>query len=325
MTLFDISTDDRRLRLIVDEADLSGPRRIQGDPDGDRAGAGRRRGGHPHHPPRGPAGADVPGQPAAGRGHQRGRAPPTSSRPRRRTGSATSSTPAVWRCSATRISTTPTSCPTTPSAIRPRTTASTRSPTRTPPGVLARERHPERRPAATHRVRPGPRPGGHVIPLPGAPRGGARLPYHIEYGGWMDFQYASDVARIVIASARAEPGGCDVYNLHGSVATVASFVEAIVGPPTSRGSPVAPTNCPSPAASTTAPSRRDWAQCRGAPSPRAWRNRRLVPGGDGRRPPPAPAVADPAPLRGPPASGSAPPSRTKLGPDSVQILDDREE
>ena len=55
------------------------------------------------------------------------------------------------------------------------------------------------------------------------------VPYHIEYGGWMDFQYASDVARIVIAAARATPGGCDVYNLHGSVATVASFTEAIIG------------------------------------------------------------------------------------------------
>ncbi|MCY3561513.1 MAG: SDR family oxidoreductase [bacterium] len=53
--------------------------------------------------------------------------------------------------------------------------------------------------------------------------------YHIEYGGWMDFQHASDVARTAIAAARAEPGGCDVYNISGSVATVASFVEAIIG------------------------------------------------------------------------------------------------
>ena len=54
------------------------------------------------------------------------------------------------------------------------------------------------------------------------------LPYHIEYGGWMAFQYASDVARIVIDAARAAPDGCDVYNIGGTVATVASFVEAIV-------------------------------------------------------------------------------------------------
>ncbi len=54
-------------------------------------------------------------------------------------------------------------------------------------------------------------------------------PYHIEYGGWMAFQYASDVAQIAIAAARATPGGCDVYNIAGSVATVASFVQAIVG------------------------------------------------------------------------------------------------
>ncbi|MYE66820.1 MAG: NAD-dependent epimerase/dehydratase family protein, partial [Acidimicrobiia bacterium] len=31
MTLFDISTDDKRLRLIVDADDLAVPRRIQGD------------------------------------------------------------------------------------------------------------------------------------------------------------------------------------------------------------------------------------------------------------------------------------------------------
>ncbi|MCE2524776.1 MAG: NAD(P)-dependent oxidoreductase [Acidimicrobiia bacterium] len=55
------------------------------------------------------------------------------------------------------------------------------------------------------------------------------LPYHIDYGGWMGFQYASDVARIVIAAARATPGGCDVYNIAGSVAPVSSFVEAIIG------------------------------------------------------------------------------------------------
>ncbi len=51
--------------------------------------------------------------------------------------------------------------------------------------------------------------------------------FHIPYGGTLGFQYAPDVARILLDCARAAPGGCDVYNIAGSTASVAEFVEAI--------------------------------------------------------------------------------------------------
>ncbi len=53
------------------------------------------------------------------------------------------------------------------------------------------------------------------------------LPFHIPYGGVLGFQYAPDVARVVLAAVRAEPGGCGVYNIAGSTAPVAEFVEAV--------------------------------------------------------------------------------------------------
>lgn len=54
------------------------------------------------------------------------------------------------------------------------------------------------------------------------------LPFHIEYSGAMGFQYAPDVARWFIAAAAADPKStADVYNLGGSIAPVAEFIEAI--------------------------------------------------------------------------------------------------
>lgn len=52
-------------------------------------------------------------------------------------------------------------------------------------------------------------------------------PYHIPYGGRGEFQYANDVARAFIASARADFQGADVFNLHGTVAHMRELVGQI--------------------------------------------------------------------------------------------------
>lgn len=52
-------------------------------------------------------------------------------------------------------------------------------------------------------------------------------PYHISFGGTDTYQHADDVARVMIAAARAMPQGAPVYNLGGTVASVADVVAAI--------------------------------------------------------------------------------------------------
>lgn len=52
-------------------------------------------------------------------------------------------------------------------------------------------------------------------------------PYHISYGGRNDFNYASDVARAFIAAARAPFEGADIFNIHGSAAHMREVVAAI--------------------------------------------------------------------------------------------------
>lgn len=52
-------------------------------------------------------------------------------------------------------------------------------------------------------------------------------PYHIPYGGRAAYQYADDVARTFIASARAPFQGAEIFNLRGSVATMGEIVAAI--------------------------------------------------------------------------------------------------
>lgn len=52
--------------------------------------------------------------------------------------------------------------------------------------------------------------------------------YHISYGGSNGFQYAADVARIFIKAAQAPVAGSAVYNLRGSVAHMRELVYAIV-------------------------------------------------------------------------------------------------
>jgi nucleoside-diphosphate-sugar epimerase len=52
-------------------------------------------------------------------------------------------------------------------------------------------------------------------------------PYTISFGGTDTYQHADDVARVFIQAARTMPEGAPVYNLGGTVASVADVVAAI--------------------------------------------------------------------------------------------------
>jgi len=52
-------------------------------------------------------------------------------------------------------------------------------------------------------------------------------PYHISYGGRCDFEYADDAAKAFIAAARAPFEGMEVFNLTGTVAPMQEVVAAI--------------------------------------------------------------------------------------------------
>jgi UDP-glucuronate 4-epimerase len=53
------------------------------------------------------------------------------------------------------------------------------------------------------------------------------LPYRIGFGGSTLFQYADDVARTLIAASRSGLAGAHVFNLGGSLASMAELVETI--------------------------------------------------------------------------------------------------
>jgi nucleoside-diphosphate-sugar epimerase len=56
----------------------------------------------------------------------------------------------------------------------------------------------------------------------------ARRPYAIPYGGRAQFQYAPDVARAFVQAALVEQQSASVYNLRGSVCSIAEVVAAIL-------------------------------------------------------------------------------------------------
>jgi nucleoside-diphosphate-sugar epimerase len=61
-------------------------------------------------------------------------------------------------------------------------------------------------------------------------------PYHIPFGGRGDFQYADDVAKAFIACARVPFEGAEIFNLRGSVAHMREVVAAIeAAAPEARG------------------------------------------------------------------------------------------
>ncbi|MYB25339.1 MAG: SDR family oxidoreductase [Acidimicrobiia bacterium] len=229
MTLFDISTDDKRLRLIVDADDLAAPRRIQGDLTvTEQVLAAAEGASHIVHlgalqvptcradPPLGAA-INVVGTAnvfEAAQAHGVRNLVYTSS-------VAVFGPPEAYDTD--RLPNDARRAPTTHYGVYKVANEDTAKVYWHENGI------------SSVGLRP------HTVYGPGRDQGVTSYPcqallaavrgqrYHIEYGGWMDFQYAPDVARTAIAAARAEPGGCDVYNISGSVATVASFVEAIIG------------------------------------------------------------------------------------------------
>jgi nucleoside-diphosphate-sugar epimerase len=48
-------------------------------------------------------------------------------------------------------------------------------------------------------------------------------PYHINFGGWSDFQYVDDVAQAFILSLERPYTGAKSYNLRGAVVTLANY------------------------------------------------------------------------------------------------------
>lgn len=64
----------------------------------------------------------------------------------------------------------------------------------------------------------------------------AGRPYHVNFGGRCQFQYAPDVAATYVAAARVEFSGAAVFSIGGRVAAVSEIVEAIEQvEPTARG------------------------------------------------------------------------------------------
>jgi nucleoside-diphosphate-sugar epimerase len=64
----------------------------------------------------------------------------------------------------------------------------------------------------------------------------AGRPYHINFGGRCQFQYAPDVAATYVAATRVEFTGAAVFSIGGRIAAVSEIVEAIEQlEPTARG------------------------------------------------------------------------------------------
>lgn len=51
--------------------------------------------------------------------------------------------------------------------------------------------------------------------------------YHIQYGGVAGLQYAPDVARVLTMAARVTPDGAHVYSLRGDIVSMEEFVEVV--------------------------------------------------------------------------------------------------
>ncbi len=54
-------------------------------------------------------------------------------------------------------------------------------------------------------------------------------PYHINFGGWTDFQYVDDVAKTFVNSLERPYKGAKSYNLRGAVVKLAEFHKALTG------------------------------------------------------------------------------------------------
>jgi nucleoside-diphosphate-sugar epimerase len=74
---------------------------------------------------------------------------------------------------------------------------------------------------------PGRDQGISSTPTKGMAAAAVGRPYHISFGGTDTYQHADDVAKVFIAAARTMPRGAPVYNLGGTLASVADVVAAI--------------------------------------------------------------------------------------------------
>lgn len=74
---------------------------------------------------------------------------------------------------------------------------------------------------------PGRDQGVSSTPTKGMAAAAVGRPYHISFGGSDTYHHADDVAKVFIAAARTMPQGAPVYNLGGTVASVADVVAAI--------------------------------------------------------------------------------------------------
>jgi nucleoside-diphosphate-sugar epimerase len=74
---------------------------------------------------------------------------------------------------------------------------------------------------------PGRDQGVSSTPTKGMAAAAVDRPYHISFGGTDTYHHADDVAKVFIAAARTMPQGAPVYNLGGTVASVADIVAAI--------------------------------------------------------------------------------------------------
>jgi nucleoside-diphosphate-sugar epimerase len=74
---------------------------------------------------------------------------------------------------------------------------------------------------------PGRDQGMTSLPSVGIEHAVAGRPFHIDFGGSLDFQYAPDVASAFIHAARMTVDGAPTFNLGGHRITVSRFVEAI--------------------------------------------------------------------------------------------------
>ena len=74
---------------------------------------------------------------------------------------------------------------------------------------------------------PGRDQGMTSLPSVGIEHAVTGRPFHIDFGGSLDFQYAPDVAAAFIQAARTPADGAPTFNLGGHCISVAQFAEAI--------------------------------------------------------------------------------------------------
>ena len=230
--VYDLKEDARRLRLILPESEVEKVAFVPGDVTdlGYSPSRDLDTRDHAHHPPRRAAGADVPGRSdARGEGERARHAGRVrGGEGRRRAGEAARLRQLAPRCSAARTSTRPARSPTTCRSCPARTTASSSAATRATPASTSRTTASPAiglRPWTVYGV-------GRDLGMTSEPTKAIKAvllgrPYHINFGGWSDFQYVDDVAKTFVHCLDRPYTGAKSYNLRGAVVTLADFHAAL--------------------------------------------------------------------------------------------------